>query len=182
MEVLVSDDHAGLVKAAPRSLQGGLWPRCQVHLGRNVFGRTPRPLRAQMAAGLRRSLQAADRPAARAAFAAVAAALEGRAARAWTVLEEGREDALAVVSLPEKDRVRLRTPHGMERLNEEMRWRERGLRLLPNEAAALRRIGALLAEQHEVWSTVKRYVDMAESDAGKGMHTQEVQQELSKAS
>ena len=82
VEILVSDDHAGLVKAAHRSFQGVLWQRCQVHLQRNVLGRTPWHLRAQMATGLRRIFQADDRPAARAAFAVVAAALEGKADRA----------------------------------------------------------------------------------------------------
>jgi putative transposase len=57
VEVLVSDDHAGLVKAAQRYFQGVMWQRCQVHLGRNVLGRTPRHLRAQMAAGLRRTFR-----------------------------------------------------------------------------------------------------------------------------
>ena len=180
--VLVSDDHAGLVKAAQRYFQGVRWQRCQVHLGRNGLGRTPRHLRAQMAAGLRRIFQAEDRPTARAAFAALVAALEGKADRAWTILEEGLEDALAVLSLPEKYRVRLRTTNGMERLNEEIRRRERVIRIFPNEASALRLIGALLAEQHEVWSTGKRYFDMAEYDEWKGTHTQEVQQEFSKAS
>ena len=51
VEVLVSDDHAGLVKAAQRYFQGVLWQRCQVHLGRNVLGRPPRHVRAQMALG-----------------------------------------------------------------------------------------------------------------------------------
>jgi transposase-like protein len=158
--VLVSDDHAGLVKAAQRHFQGVLWQRCQVHLSRNVLGRTPRHLRAHMATGLRRIFQAEDGPTARAAFAAVAAALEGKAERALGVLEEGLEDALAVLSLPESYRVRLRTTNMIERLNEEMRRRERVIRIFPNEAAALRLIGALLAEQHEVWSTGKRYFDM----------------------
>jgi putative transposase len=162
VEVLVSDDHAGLVKAAQRYFQGVLWQRCQVHLGRNVLGRTPRHLRAQMALGLRRIFQADDRPAARAAFTAVAAALEGKADRALAILEEGLEDALAILSLPEKYRVRLRTTNGMERLNEEIRRRERVIRIFPNEASALRLIGALLAEHHEVWSTGKRYFDMTE--------------------
>src|ERR687885_938099 len=182
VEVLVSDDHAGLVKAAQRYFQGVLWQRCQVHLGRNVLGRTPRHLRAQMAAGLRRIFQAEDRSAARAAFAALAAALEGKADRALTVLEEGLEDALAVLSLPEKYRVRLRTTNGMERLNEEIRRRERVIRIFPNEASAFRLIGALLAEQHEVWSTCKRYLDMAEYYEWQATHTQEVIQENRKVS
>ena len=182
VEVLVSDDHAGLVKAAQRYVQGVRWQRCQVHLGRKVLGRTPRHRRAQMAAGLRRIFQAEDRSAARAAFAAVAAALEGRAERALAILEEGLEDTLAVLSLPEKDRVRLRTTNGMERLKEEIRRRERVIRIFPNEASALRLMGALWAEQHEVWSTGKRYVDMAEYCEWKTAQSQEVLQQSQKVS
>jgi putative transposase len=182
VELLVSDDHAGLVKAAQRHFQGVLWQRCQVHLQRNVLGRTPKHLRAQMAAGLRHIFQAADLPTARTAFTALAAALEGKADRALAVLEEGLEDALTVLVLPEKYRTRLRTTNGMERLNEEIRRRERVIRIFPNEASALRLIGALLAEQHEVWSTGKRYFDMTEYFEWKTTQTQEVPQELRKVS
>ena len=182
VEVLVSDDHAGLVHAVQRHFQGVLWQRCQVHLQRNVLGRTPRHLRAQMATGLRRIFQADDRATARMAFAALAAALAGKADRALTILEEGLDDALAVLSLPEKYRVRLRTTNGMERLNEEIRRRERVIRIFPNEASAFRLIGALLAEQHEVWSTGKRYFDMAEYIAWKMTQTQEVPQEIRQVS
>jgi putative transposase len=182
VEVLVSDDHAGLVKAAQRAFQGVIWQRCQVHLQRNVLGRTPRHLRAQMAAGLRRIFQAEDRAAAHRAFAVLATALAGKADRALTILEEGLEAALAVLVLPEPYRVRLRTTNGMERLNEEIRRRERVIRIFPNEASALRLIGALLAEQHEVWSTGKRYFDMTEYFEWKTIQTPEVSQEIRKVS
>lgn len=182
VEVLVSDDHAGLVKAAQHAFQGVIWQRCQVHLRRNVLGRTPRHLRAQMAAGLRRIFQAEDQAAARAAFTVLATALAGRADRALAILEEGLEDALAVLVLPEPYRVRLRTTNGMERLNEEIRRRERVIRIFPNEASALRLIGALLAEQHEVWSTGKRYFDRTEYFEWKTTQTQEVMHEIRKVS
>src|SRR5918911_204000 len=182
VEVLVSDDHAGLVKAAQRAFQGVIWQRCQVHLQRNVLGRTPRHLRAQMAAGLRRIFQAEDLATARTAFAGLATALAGKADRALTILEEGLEDALAVRVLPEPYRVRLRTTNGMERLNEEIRRRERVIRIFPTEASALRLLGALLAEHHEVWSTGKRYFDMTEYFEWKTIQTQEVSQEIRKVS
>jgi putative transposase len=182
VEVLVSDDHAGLVKAAQRAFQGVIWQRCQVHLQRNVLGRTPRHLRAQMAAGLRRIFQAEDLAAAHTAFAVLARALSGKADRALTILEEGLEDALAVLVLPEPYRVRLRTTNGMERLNEAIRRRERVIRIFPNEASALRLIGALLAEHHEVWSTGKRYFDMTEYFEWKTIQSQEVSQESRKVS
>ena len=48
-----------------------------------------------------------------------------------------------------------------ERLNQEVRRRERVIRIFPNENSAIRLIGALLAEQHETWSTGCRYFDVA---------------------
>ena len=70
----------------------------------------------------------------------------------------------------------------MERLNEARRRRERVIRILPPEASALRLLGALFAEPHEVWSTGKRSVDMTEYCAWKTIQTQEVSQEIRKVS
>lgn len=63
-----------------------------------------------------------------------------------------------------------------------MRRRERVSRIFPHEASALRLMGALLAEQPEVWSTGKRYFDMTEYFAWKTIQTQEVSQEIRKVS
>lgn len=48
-----------------------------------------------------------------------------------------------------------------ERLNEEIRRRERAIRIFPNDESALRLIGALRAEQNEVWQE-RKYLDMDE--------------------
>jgi putative transposase len=48
-----------------------------------------------------------------------------------------------------------------ERLNEEIRRRERVVRVFPNEASAVRLIGALLAEKGETWQE-RIYLDMQE--------------------
>ncbi len=68
---------------------------------------------------------------------------------------------MAVMALPEKYRKRLRTTNRQERLNEEIRRRERVLRIFPNDESALRLIGALLAEQNETWLE-RKYLDMPE--------------------
>jgi len=72
------------------------------------------------------------------------------------------EDATAVLELPEQYRRRLRTTNGLERLNEEIRRRERVIRIFPNRESAIRLIGALLMEIDEKWGSGKRYFDMAE--------------------
>jgi len=64
--------------------------------------------------------------------------------------------------LPEKYRKRLRTTNSVERLNEEVRRRERVIRIFPNRESVLRLIGALLMEQDEKWASGKKYLDMSE--------------------
>jgi len=89
-------------------------------------------------------------------------AYETRAPKAMAVLEAGFDDATAVLVLPERYRKRLRTTNGIERLNEEIRRRERVIRIFPNRESVVRLIGALLMEMDEKWSSGKRYLDMTE--------------------
>lgn len=69
---------------------------------------------------------------------------------------------MAVMALPGRYRKRLRTTNGVERLNQEIRRRERVIRIFPNEESAIRLIGAVLVEIDEAWSCGSRYFDMAE--------------------
>ena len=56
---------------------------------------------------------------------------------------------------------RLRSTNMQERLTEEVRRRERVIRIFPNDESALRLIGALLAEKDEAWQS-RRYLEMDE--------------------
>ena len=76
------------------------------------------------------------------------------------MLEVGWEEATAVLALPAKYRRRLRTTNMLERFIEEIRRREKVIRIFPNEESAYRLIGALCAERHEEWSTGRRYLMM----------------------
>lgn len=68
------------------------------------------------------------------------------AEKAVETLENGLEDSIAVLNLPEYYRKRLRTTNSVERLNEEIRRRERVIRIFPNQDSAIRLIGVLLVE------------------------------------
>ncbi len=80
-------------------------------------------------------------------------------------LENGFNDATAVLMLPEKYRKRLLTTNAMERLNQEIRRRERVIRIFPNCESLVRLIGALLIGFDEKWASGRRYLDMDEFDA-----------------
>lgn len=46
----------------------------------------------------------------------------------------------------------------LERLNQEIRRREKIIRIFPSKDSAWRLVGALPAEKHEEWSTSRRYL------------------------
>jgi len=158
---VVSDDHGGLTQAIAKHFQGATWQRCQVHLMRNLLSYAPVKVRAEVAAAAKRVFQASDLAEARRQLAEFTERFAKTAAKAVACMEEGFEDAMAVMALPEKYRRRLRTTNMQERLNEEIRRRERVIRIFPNDESALRLIGALLAEQNEVWQE-RKYLDMDE--------------------
>lgn len=157
---VVSDDHNGLVSAARRSFQGAIWQRCQVHFMRNVLSFTSARHKAEMGEGLKRIFRAETAAEARARCTELAEAMEGKAGKAIQCLENGIEDALAVMALPAKYRRRMKSTNMQERLIQEVRRRERVIRIFPNEVSALRMIGALLAEINEEWQE-RRYLDMS---------------------
>jgi putative transposase len=161
VDLVVSDAHGGLVSAVQRYFQGATWQRCQTHFARDLGNATPRALRQELHEHLRGLFMAPDLATARTLLQSMLDQYSTRAPQAMAVLEAGFDDATAVLALPEPYRRRRRTSNGIERLNEEIRRRERVIRIFPNRASALRLLGALLLEQHEQWTTGHHYLDMA---------------------
>jgi len=65
--------------------------------------------------------------------------LEGQADKALEVLESGWEEAPAILALPAKYRRRLRTTNMLERFIEEIRRREKAIRIFPSQGSCVRR-------------------------------------------
>lgn len=158
---VISDHHGGLKEAAKKHFQGATWQRCQVHLMRNILALSPRKHRNDVASYAKLVLQAADKKEAQRRLEEFVDRFNTIAPKAVACLEEGFEDAMAVMVLPNKYHKRLRTTNMQERLNEEVRRRERVIRIFPNDESALRLMGALLAEQNEAWQG-RRYLDLDE--------------------
>ncbi len=124
-----------------------------------VLSHTSAKHKQEMGEGLKRIFSSDNGKEARQKFNELAAQMENKAAKAIDCLERGLEDALAVLALPSKYRRRLKSTNMQERLIQEIRRRERVIRIFPNEESALRLMGALLAEIHEEWQG-RRYLDM----------------------
>jgi transposase-like protein len=148
---VVSDDHAGMVRAIERHFQGAVWQRCQVHFVRNALalcGRRQRPLVLRL---MKLVTESATREAAKAALAAAIAELENKAPKVARLLEEHGEEILGVYALPEAHQKRMRTTNMLERQNQELKRRTRVVRVFPHEQSCLRLIAALLMETNQEW-------------------------------
>jgi putative transposase len=148
---VVSDDHAGMVRAIERHFQGAVWQRCQVHFVRNALslcGRQQRPLVLRL---MKLVTESAAREAAKAALAAAIAELEKKAPKVARLLEEHGEEILGVYALPEAHQKRMRTTNMLERQNQELKRRTRVIRVFPREQSCLRLIAALLMETNQEW-------------------------------
>jgi transposase-like protein len=167
---VVSDDHAGMVKAIGRHFQGAVWQRCQVHFVRNALslcGVQQRPLVLSL---MRSVTEGPTREAARTALAAAVAELEKKAPKVARLLEEHGEEILGVYALPEAHRKRMRTTNMLERQNQELKRRTRVVRIFPNEQSCLRLVSALLIETSQEWMG-RVYLRM-EEDTGTETHAQ----------
>ncbi|MGI6527443.1 MAG: IS256 family transposase [Caldicoprobacterales bacterium] len=160
VHLITSDNHKGLVNAVRRHFQGATWQRCQTHFSRNMLDNAPKALQSEIKEDLRKLYEAVDLDSARKVKDQIIDKYETKAPKAATLLDETFDDITAVLAIPLKYRKRLRTTNGVERLNQEVRRRERVIRIFPNEASVIRLLGALLMEQDEKWQTGRKYFDM----------------------
>lgn len=160
VNLVTSDNHKGLVKAVRRHFQGATWQRCQTHFSKNILDATPKPLQPEVKEELRKLYDAVDIDSARSVRDQIISKYEDKAPRAMTLLDEAFDDVTAVLILPFKYRKKLRTTNMVERLNQEIRRRERVIRIFPNEASVIRLMGALLIELDEKWQSGRRCFDM----------------------
>jgi len=162
VDLVVSDDHNGLREAVKEEFLGASWQRCQTHFTRNMLDKVPKSMWKDVKVMLHDIYYAPDKDKARKRMKEAVSILATKAPKAALLLEEGFEDITAVFSLPQKYRIKLRTSNAIERVNGEIRRRDRVLRIYPSEGSVMRIIGTLLLEMHDDWKDGRLYLDMKE--------------------
>jgi transposase-like protein len=124
---------------------------------RNVLAHIPQGDKSMVAAALRTFFAQPNRQAAGQQLQEVVRAMLPRWPKAAQLVAEAEEDILAYMAFPPEHWTRIYSTNPLERLNKEVKRRTNVVGVFPDEAAAVRLIGALLLEQADEWEVDRRY-------------------------
>lgn len=159
IQLLVSDDHAGIQNALAARLPGVNWQRCQFHLGQNLLDHLPPGVSQEEASSeLRGVFNAPNRGEADRLLALMVKKYAPISSKLSRWLEANVPQGLTVFDFPVEHRRRLRTNNCLERLNREIKRRTRVATQFPNEASLLRLATAVLMETDEEWQSGRQYL------------------------
>jgi putative transposase len=160
VELVVSDDHAGLKKAIAEVLPAAVWQRCYVHFLRNAKDHLPRKGDDDCLQELRWMYDRRNLAEALKDLSAWLSRWQDKYAKLCQWVEENIEETFSYYRLPHRHHKHLKSTNMLERLNEEIKRRTYVVRIFPNAASCLRLIRALAVETHEGWIEGHRYLDM----------------------
>ncbi|WP_456274865.1 IS256 family transposase [Bacillus sp. AK031] len=150
-QMIISDAHEGLKSAIRESFIGASWQRCTFHFKKNIIDVMPKKDSREAKQILKRIFDASTPQEAREIKDEFITLFEERSSyqKVIRILDDGFEDAVQFMNEPQEYHQKLRTTNNLERLNSEIRRRERVIRIFPNTQSAFRLIGAVLMEQEK---------------------------------
>lgn len=160
VELVISDAHPGLVDAIASTLPGASWQRCRTHYLRNLLTQVPKTAQPWVATLVRTIFDQPDAEQVHAQSDRVVEALTDQFPAAAEHLLAARDDLLAFTAYPRSIWRQVWSNNPQERLNREIRRRTDVVGIFPDRDAAIRLIGAVLAEQHDEWAEQRRYMSI----------------------
>ena len=161
VQLVISDDHTGLVDAIAATLPGASWQRCRTHYLRNLLTKVPKAS-GSMVATMVRTIFA--QPSAKEVWAQHRRVVDHLhdvgLIDAAEHLDAAASEILAFTGFPKAHWRQIWSNNPQERLNKEMRRRTNVVGIFPTRPSVIRLVGALLAEQHDEWAIARRYMSL----------------------
>ncbi len=158
--LVTSDAHRALAEAIGATLPGATWQRCRTHYAANLMSATPKSAWGWVKALLHSVYDQPDANSVHAQFDRVLDTLAEKLPPVAQHLDAARADVLAFTGFPKAIWRQIWSNNPQERLNREIRRRTDVVGIFPARDALIRLVGAVLAEQHDEWTEMRRYIGL----------------------
>jgi putative transposase len=156
VQLVISDQHSGLVAALRRVFQGAAHQRCRVHFVRNLLALVPKSHHSMAAAVFRTIFAQPDAATVTATWETVRDQLAAAFPRIGPLMDEAKAEVLAFTAFPRSHWAKIWSTNPLERVNKEIKRRARVVGIFPNDPAVIRLVGAVLADMHDEWQVSDR--------------------------
>jgi transposase-like protein len=125
---------------------------------RNALALVPKGTQQMVAATIRTVFFQPDAESARATWRRVADGFRPRWSRLADLLDAAEDEVLTYLAFPQEHWRQVWSKNPQERLKKEVKRRTDVVGIFPNDAAVVRLVGSVLAEQHDEWAVARRYL------------------------
>jgi len=157
-ELWIADEHDGLVKSIEECFPGQLRQRCMVHWMRNAGNKVAKSDLGWLLPLLKDVVGSKTRAAFDIAWQNLIERVESKGKeRLLDWLDNTFHEITAYLAFPPEHWSRIKSTNILERLNGEIRRRERCIRIFPDENSCIRLLGAILQDYSEEWTSNRVY-------------------------
>ncbi len=158
-ELWISDEHDGLIRAIEECFPGQLRQRCIVHWMRNAQSKVSKTDQLWLLPLLKDLVGSRNRESFELAWRELNRVVQAKGKdKLLEWLDATYNEISVYLDFPTAHWSRIKCTNSLERLNEELRRREKCIRIFPNEMSCLRLFGAILQGYSEDWISGRLYL------------------------
>ena len=165
VDLTVSDDHKGLIRAQQELFSHTPHQRCICHFMRNVLSRVPYKEKEKLACYLKQIFNSPNGEMAATVAQMVAQKYQDSYPKVSQILEEELGFTLTYLDYPDHHKRKIRTTNLIEGvINKDLKQRSRVVGIFPNQESCMRYVCMRLMEIDEEWQTGRRYMRITRED------------------
>lgn len=151
VDLVISDGHRGIKRAASESFAGSSWQLCSVHFKRNLMKIVPKKAWSEVLDFFNEVLKAKDYQDAMGAGYAMIEAYEQKYPKLEKFLTNNLGDVITFLAFPKRHHRKIHSTNVVERFNKEVKRRTRVVGAFPSEGSVLRLLVPLAVDTNAKW-------------------------------
>jgi transposase-like protein len=153
VDLVISDGHKGIKKAAKESFTGSSWQLCTVHLKRNIMKIVPKKYFQTVLKDINEILYSESFKQALPLINSLIASYEDKNPKLAEFFMNNLYDACTYLSFPKTHHRKIHSTNVLERFNKEVKRRTKVIGAFPNDGSILRLLVPLAIDTNAKWLT-----------------------------